>query len=109
MNKLFSILLKPYRVVFTDFPESYRNRQCSGVVRDEGSQYVIYIDKGRSTDEQKRALKHELSHVFCGHLVETWRSIEETEIEAEENATRMTDETMQSLLNQAVSIDGIML
>lgn len=104
MKNMFSVLVKPYSIVFKDFPAEYRNRQCFGMVRDEGSKYVILIDKGRSKDEQKYALKHELSHIFCCHLVETWRSVEETEIEAEEYASRITDETLQELLNHAEGI-----
>ena len=68
----------------------------------------ILINNGRSDEEQKRTLKHELSHIILGHLWDDRVHGEdlsylddnpEIEDEADRYADQMTDETLAELVS----------
>ena len=90
-----------YRIIYKAFPAALR-----GVVRGltslRGNLYTVLIDALLDDPERKETLKHELSHVVLGHLLEDQRSVEDLEREADAYAAAMTDDELQQLIAMAV-------
>lgn len=89
-----------YRIIYKAFPEPLR-----GVVRGltslKGDLYTILIDALLSDPERKETVKHELSHIVLGHLLEDQRSVEDLEREADAYAAAMTEEELIQLIGKA--------
>lgn len=68
------------------FPEEVQG-YCSGFVSAKfKSKYIVVIDSTRTPLHQRKALGHELAHIFLDHLYQKDRPIPEIEAEAERNA-----------------------
>lgn len=63
---------------------------------------MIVIDSGLSEDEQRKTLKHELSHIILKHY-EKDHGIRDDEEEADRYADQMSDEELSYLMTFALS------
>ena len=108
MSKIIMPLMKPCKIVFCSFPES-ENPDLCGFAREDLNEYVIAINTKLPKDVQKITMKHEFAHILLNHVdrykAPTKEEQERNEIEAEEYATEMTDETLQHLLKKAHKIE----
>ena len=77
---------KPIEIRFESFPEDLRGK-IYGLSKDTGRSYLILIDSTQDTQTQRRAIGHELAHVFLNHHGQTGRPVKELEKEAAEMAT----------------------
>lgn len=81
----------------------------TGFAREYLTEYVIAINTKYPKDVQKITIKHEFAHILLNHIdrykAPTKEEQERNEIEAEEYAMKMTDETLQRLLNKAYRIE----
>ena len=76
---------KPIEIRFEAFPEDLRGK-IYGLSKDTGRSYLILIDSTQDTQTQRRAIGHELAHVFLNHHGQTGRPVKELEKEADEMA-----------------------
>lgn len=102
--------MKPFRLVYKEFPELLRGKMPGFTVEYKGT-YSVFIDKDLNESERIETIKHELAHIALGHLEDKrFRSRESylenlTEIEdaADMYADRMTDKELSELMMYQVS------
>lgn len=94
--------MQHYKLRYLQFPEELRG-EIYGMTLQENGKLTVFIDSSMTEAEQKKNLKHELAHIFLGHL-EAVEQRPETELEAEAIAFSdyMTDEDLEALLKWAI-------
>lgn len=95
--------MKQFKLQYIPFVEEIRG-YVRGIARMDvkRGRYYIYIDSTLPQDQQKWTLKHELAHIYLGHLDNPERDVEEVEAEADAKADTMTDEELNELLKWAI-------
>ncbi len=76
---------KPVRIKYESFPPGLRG-VVKGLCSSDPAGYLVIIDNTRSPQQQRRALGHELAHIFMGHLDGTGTALEDAERQARANA-----------------------
>lgn len=99
--------MHPFSLLYVQFPSELR-REVQGMVHwlKEKKRFMIVIDSGLSDQEQKKTLKHELSHILLKHY-EKDHDIQADEDEADRYADQMTDDELNHLLTFAVKIEHL--
>ena len=105
--------MNKFNLIYQPFPEEIQGL-IPGFAGHRGDDYTILIDSTQPEEKQAWTLRHELSHLWLGHLdddekrTETSQAylenIDEIEAEANHYADQMTDEELSYLMTFAQSV-----
>ena len=104
--------MNKFNLIYQPFPEEIQGL-IPGFTGHREDDYTVFIDSTQTEEKQDLTLRHELSHLWLGHLDEDKRTetsqayldnIDEIEAEANNYADQMTDEELSYLMTFAQSV-----
>lgn len=101
--------MQKFKIMYRPFPTELHGKIGGVTGGKPGGVLVVMIDNTLPEAEQKKTLKHELSHIVLGHLEDDrtdrknyLKNVMELEAEADAKADSMTDEELNALLKLAI-------